>query len=46
MKLTEKQKALLATILEGTLYIGGILFGVAIIAFGLSMIWTVLRSLF
>lgn len=46
MKISEKTKVKLAEILEGTLFIGGILFGLSIIAFGVSMIWTILKALF
>lgn len=46
MKLTEKQKVKLAEFFEAFLFLCGIVFGLGILAFGISMIWTVMSSLF
>jgi hypothetical protein len=46
MKISEKQKVLLANVLEGILFIGGIAFGLSILVIGFTMIWHILKSLF
>jgi len=45
MKITEKQKVLLARILEIILFVFGISLGLVVLGLGFSMMWTLLKSL-